>query len=124
MARFQAVRLAPARRLTTCGRDMTDLTPAQKLAEKHNAGVKAGVGHNSGGSVESYADRLEKLFDEQKAIADDVRELKTEAKKNGVNPRALTVAVKIKMEDADKRAKRAALEADVDQYRSLLKLLD
>lgn len=96
------------------------MTPAEQIAAKHNAGI----GHNSSGSLKSYADRLESLENDKKALAEDVRELKKEAKDNGINPKALAAVVKQRMEDEETRERRVALAEVMDTYRIALGILD
>jgi len=101
------------------------MTDAEKIAEKHNAEVKAkpaGVGHNRP-SLEEYAKRLQNLEEQKQALAEDVRELKAEAKEHDVNPRALSAIVKLRMETDEKREKREAFEEVVDSYKHALGLL-
>jgi len=79
------------------------------------------IGHNA--SLESYASRLEALVQEQRERADDIRELKKEAKDNGYDPKALATVVKEKMETAEKREKRTKEEDMRDEYRRQLGLI-
>ena len=95
---------------------------AEKIAAKHNAAVKSNSDPDN--IVNGYADRLEKLEEEKKALGEDIRELKKEAKGVGVLPRALAQVVKERMEDQEKRVKRREHEATVDRYRAALRLLD
>ena len=99
---------------------------AEKIAAKHNADVSSKPGHNvdTKGSIKQFAERLQRLEEEKQTLAEDIRELKAEAKDAGVNPRGLAQVVKEAMEDAEKRAKRLAHEEVVDQYRAALSLLD
>lgn len=86
------------------------MTPAEQIAAKHNAGI----GHNSSGSLKSYADRLESLENDKKK----------EAKDNGINPKALAAVVKQRMEDEETRERRVALAEVLDTYKAALGLLD
>lgn len=97
---------------------------AQAIAEKHNAGISKTHNTDPSGTVKSFADRLNNLIDEKETNAEDIRELKAEAKEAGVDPKALAAVVKQQREDAEQRAKRLAHEEVVDQYRAALSLLD
>lgn len=104
---------------------------ASKIAAKHNAAVaKTGAvpapGHNSDpdGAIKGYVDRLRNLEEEKQTISEDIKELKTEMKDNGVDAKAVSVVVKHLLEDSEKRAKRLALAEKVDQYKHALSLLD
>ena len=65
--------------------------------------------------IKSYADRLINIETEIATLAEDKKELKEEAKANGVDVSALTAAVKIKMKERDK-----AKEAKVNEYLNVL----
>lgn len=83
------------------------------------------VGHNSVPKdvLSGFVDRLTTLAEEQKALADDVADVKKEVKAKGLNPKAVAVLVKRKMEDADQKRKREELENDVDVYLNAFGLL-
>lgn len=114
-------------------------TAADAIAAKHNATLKAqreaealagpgagpvpGKGHNSGTSVQAYADRLQNLKEQQRELAEDIKELKAEAKGNEIDPRALEVVVKRRMETAEQREKRTKHEDKLETYLSALGML-
>ena len=93
---------------------------AADIADKHNAGVRAkpGVGHN--GQLKSYVERIEKLEDEKKAIADDIRDVVKEAKANGFDTKALRTIVRIRSQDSEKRAQEQAV---LDTYLAAMGML-
>ncbi len=68
------------------------------------------IGHNQ---LTSITERINRLEDDKKAIADDIRDVYAEAKGNGFNPAALRVIVRKQRQDAKKAAE---LEADVQAY--------
>lgn len=63
--------------------------------------------------LRSYVDRIRRLHEERKAIANDISEVFQEAKGNGFDPKALKATIKIL--DADQNALREH-EAIVDLY--------
>lgn len=75
------------------------------------------AGHNSNGQLKSIVERINRLEDEKKAAADDIRDVYAEAKGNGYNPAALRVIVRKQRADAKKAAE---LQADVDAYMAAL----
>jgi uncharacterized protein (UPF0335 family) len=75
-------------------------------------------GHNQ---LTSITERINRLEDDKKAIADDIRDVYAEAKGNGYNPKALRVVIRKQRADAKKAAE---LEADVDAYMAALGMLD
>jgi uncharacterized protein (UPF0335 family) len=76
-------------------------------------------GHN--GQLQSIIERINRLEDEKKEKADDIRDVYAEAKGNGFNPKALRVIVR--KQRADKK-KAAELAADVDAYMAALGMAD
>jgi uncharacterized protein (UPF0335 family) len=69
------------------------------------------AGHN--GQLRAITDRINRLEDSKKEIADDIRDVYAEAKSNGYNPKALRMVVRKQRADAKKEAE---LQADVDAY--------
>lgn len=69
------------------------------------------IGHN--GQLKALTERINRLEDEKKEVADNIRDVYLEAKSAGFNPKALRVVVR--RQRADKK-KAAELEADVDAY--------
>jgi uncharacterized protein (UPF0335 family) len=95
---------------------------AAEIAEKHNASVKAsGTGHNSNAHLKAFVERIEKLEDEKKAIAEDIRDVVKEAKGNGFDTKALRSIVRLRKQDPVKRAEE---EAVLDTYKAAMGLLD
>lgn len=83
------------------------------------------IGHNSSTAVaadqlRAIIERVERLEEEKKAIADDIRDIYAEAKGNGYNPKALRVVVQRRKADARKLAE---LEADTAAYMAALGML-
>lgn len=112
---------------------------ATAFAEKHNAKIREAqaadvvgeapkAGHNSAGEAKAvlkgYFDRRLALEQSKQELAEDIRELNTEVKAGGVDPRALAVMVKRELEDEEKKAKRVALQEVVDSYAVALGFLD
>lgn len=65
--------------------------------------------------LSSYADRIDRLEEEKKAIGGDVKDVYSEVKSAGFNPQALRKVL------AERRKKRdAQLEADIDTYKVAL----
>lgn len=69
------------------------------------------MGHN--GQLRSITERINRLEDDKKAIADDIRDVYAEAKSNGYNPKALRMVIRKQRADAKKEAE---LQADLDAY--------
>jgi uncharacterized protein (UPF0335 family) len=71
------------------------------------------------GQLKSFVERIEKLEEEKKALAEDVREVYAEAKGVGFDIKALRTVVRLRMQDSEERKEHEAL---VDLYRNALGL--
>lgn len=71
----------------------------------------AGIGHNSaaGNQLKSIVERIERLEEEKKATADDIKDVYAEAKANGFDTKQLRAVVRIRKMDQRKRAEELAL---------------
>ena len=81
----------------------------------------SGIGDNhvAADQLRLYIERLERLNEERKGIADDVRDVFSEAKSQGYDAKIMREALKLrKMESND----RAEFEAIRDTYKSALGL--
>nr|WP_284145293.1 DUF2312 domain-containing protein [Xanthobacter aminoxidans] len=67
--------------------------------------------------LKSFIERIERLEEEKKAIADDIKDVFAEAKANGFDVKALRTILKIRKEDVDERKEH---EAIVDLYMQAL----
>lgn len=59
--------------------------------------------------LKSFVDRIMRLEEEKKAIADDIKDVFAEAKANGFDVKALREILKIMREDADERQEHDAI---------------
>jgi len=71
--------------------------------------------------LKSILARINTLEDQKKDTSDDIRDVYTEAKGNGFNPKALRVVVR--KQRADQKA-AAELAVDVDAYMTALGMLN
>lgn len=72
--------------------------------------TEPGVGHNVAKDlIRSVVERIEKLEEEKKAISDDIKDVYTEAKGNGLDVKALRAVVRLRRQDADERAEQEAV---------------
>ncbi|MCB9994462.1 MAG: DUF2312 domain-containing protein [Hyphomicrobiaceae bacterium] len=63
--------------------------------------------------LKAFIERIERLEEEKKAIADDIREVYAEAKGNGFDTKVMRQVVKIRKQDTNERLER---EAILDTY--------
>jgi uncharacterized protein (UPF0335 family) len=75
------------------------------------------VGSNSANQLNSFVERVERLAEEKKSIADDIRDVYAEAKSNGFDVKVLREVVKLRRWD---REKLQQFENDVEMYRHAL----
>ncbi|MBN9601831.1 MAG: DUF2312 domain-containing protein [Afipia felis] len=80
------------------------------------------IGHNSitqvaADQLKAIIERIERQEEEKKVISDDIRDVYAEAKGNGFDVKALRTVVRLRKEDANKRAEQ---EAIVDTYKVAL----
>lgn len=89
------------------------------------------IGHNSAGAGEaasgfakdqlrSIIERIERLEEEKKTIADDIRDIYAEAKGNGFDVKALRTIVRMRKQDADEREEQ---ETILETYMQALGML-
>lgn len=78
------------------------------------------MGHNrSDDRLRLLIERIERLEEEKKGIADDIRDVYGEAKAVGYNPKIMRLIVKLRKMRAEERAE---LEAETDTYKAALGL--
>jgi uncharacterized protein (UPF0335 family) len=79
------------------------------------------TGGVAGERLRSFIQRVERLEEDKKCVADDIREVYAEAKSNGFDPKIMRQVIKLrKMEAAD----RAEQEALLETYLHALGMMD
>jgi uncharacterized protein (UPF0335 family) len=69
------------------------------------------VGGVTGGQLRSLIERIERLEEEKKALADDIRDVYAEAKGNGFDIKVIRQLIRLrKMETGDRQEQEALLE--------------
>jgi len=65
----------------------------------------------AGERLRSFIQRIERLEEEKKALSDDIREVYSEAKSNGFDPKIMRQVIRLRrMETADRQEQEALLE--------------
>ncbi|MTW19095.1 DUF2312 domain-containing protein [Rhodoplanes serenus] len=59
--------------------------------------------------LRAFVERIEKLEEEKKAIADDIKDVFAEAKGSGYDVKALREVIRLRKTDRDERAEREAI---------------
>jgi len=70
--------------------------------------------------LKAFVERIERLEEEKKAIADDIRDVYAESKANGYDTTALRAVVRLRKQDAQERNERQLI---LDTYMNALGML-
>ncbi|MEA2904466.1 MAG: hypothetical protein QOG83_3059 [Alphaproteobacteria bacterium] len=71
--------------------------------------------------LKAFVERVERLEEEKKTIADDIRDVYAEAKGSGFDVKALRAIVRLRKQDADERKEQ---EAILETYMHALGMLN
>jgi len=71
--------------------------------------------------LKAFIERVERLEEEKKTIADDIRDVYAEAKGSGFDVKALRTIVRLRKQDADERKEQ---EAILETYMHALGMLN
>jgi uncharacterized protein (UPF0335 family) len=88
------------------------------LADKKDSAT-AETANFAKSQLKALVERIERLEEEKKALADDIREVYGEAKGNGFDTKALRAVVRMRAQEPQERQE---FEAIVDLYRDALGL--
>ncbi len=82
-----------------------------------------GIGHNSvsADQLRLFMERIERLEEEKKGIADDIRDVFAEAKGQGYDVKTMRQVLKLRSMEKDARMEQEAL---LDTYLAALGMLD
>lgn len=69
------------------------------------------------GQLRAFIERIERLEEEKKTIADDIKDVYAEAKGNGFDTKALRTIVRLRKKEDNERAEE---EAMIDLYKEAL----
>lgn len=69
------------------------------------------------GQLRAFIERIERLHEDRKAIADDIKEVFAEAKGTGFDTKAMKVILRLRAQD---QAQRQEEEAIIDLYKAAL----
>jgi uncharacterized protein (UPF0335 family) len=78
--------------------------PATAAAEKEQAATRFAKDQ-----LKAFVERIERLEEEKKAIAGDVRDVYAEAKANGFDTKALRSIVRLRKQDVEERKEQEAI---------------
>ena len=96
---------------------MADIATADPQASNDEAGTSETA---TGARLRSFIERIERLEEEKKALADDIKEVYSEAKGQGFDTKTMRKIVSLRKKDPDDRAEEDAL---LDTYKSALGMM-
>jgi uncharacterized protein (UPF0335 family) len=85
-----------------------------------NSDVSADMNQATAGQLKAIIERIERLEEEKKALADDIREVYAEAKANGFDAKVLRRIVSLRKQDVDERKEQ---EEILDLYLAALGMI-
>jgi uncharacterized protein (UPF0335 family) len=81
----------------------------------------ANIGGIAGDQLRQYIERVEKLEEEKKSIAEDIKEVFAEAKANGFDTKIVRKIISLRKMEA---AEREEMETLVDLYKAALGMIE
>ena len=78
------------------------------------------VGGIAGERLKSFVERIERLEDEKRALAEDIKEVYAEAKGSGFDPKIMRQVIRLRRMDKDDLDEQEAL---IDVYKRALGML-
>jgi uncharacterized protein (UPF0335 family) len=88
-----------------------------------SAGSNTGVDRVAKDQLAAIVERIERLEEEKKGLADDIRDVYAEAKGNGYEVKALRRIVRLRRMDGSQKAAHNEVETIVETYMQALGML-
>ena len=76
---------------------------------KRASPMETGTEQVNSGQLRAFIERIERLNEEKKALADDIKEVFAEAKGNGFDTKIIRKIVSIRKQDPDQRSEEETL---------------
>jgi uncharacterized protein (UPF0335 family) len=90
---------------------MVDVAGAPHESKRTTTQKSADVGGIAAGQLRAFVERIERLEEEKKALAGDIKEVYAEAKGNGFDTKILRKVISIrKMEEAERQEQESLLD--------------
>ena len=102
---------------TDGGRYAPEPSPDKTVFKRQENGKMVEVGGVAADRLRSFIERIERLEEEKKALADDIREVYSEAKGAGFDVKVMRQLIKLRKMDNDDRSE---MEAILDVYERAL----
>lgn len=90
------------------------------MAKKNSSDAQPAGQNFAKAHLKAFVERVERLEEEKKAIADDIRDVYAEAKSNGFDVKALRAIIRLRKQDTSERLEH---EAIIDTYMHALGML-
>jgi uncharacterized protein (UPF0335 family) len=90
---------------------------SSEIMAKDKSPAESGTEEINSGQLRAFIERIERLNEEKKALAEDVKEVYAEAKANGFDTKIIRKIVSIRGQDPDKRVEEETL---IDLYLAAL----
>ena len=78
------------------------------------------IGDNAAARLKGFCERVERLEEEKRGLANDIKDIKTEAKSVGFDVKTMNEMLRLRRMDANKRQEQEALR---DTYMAALDLI-
>ena len=78
-------------------------------ATEHLGNIKSAFDRTAKDQLKAFVERVERLEEEKKGIADDIRDVFAEAKGNGFDVKALRTVIKLRRQDINERKEAEAI---------------
>jgi uncharacterized protein (UPF0335 family) len=88
---------------------LTFASPAGTPLAPNGSDGMADAGGVAAGQLRSFVERIERLEEEKKGIADDIRDVYGEAKGNGFDVKVLRKVIALRKKDANERQEEEAI---------------
>lgn len=85
---------------------MSDQVENPRAVEGHNSESPTAFAKDQ---LKAFVERVERLEEERKAIADDIRDIYAEAKGTGFDVKALRTIVRLRKQDTDERREQETI---------------
>jgi uncharacterized protein (UPF0335 family) len=85
-----------------------------------NEGIMPNIGGIAGEQLKSFVERIERLEDEKRTLAEDIKEVYAEAKGSGFEPKIMRQLIRIRGMDQEKHDEQETL---LDLYKQALNMV-
>lgn len=88
---------------------MTEYNPRVEVGDNSKAAPEMAATARAKDQLKAFVERIERLEEEKKSYADDIRDVYTEAKANGFDVKALRTILRMRKQDPEERREQEAI---------------